>query len=45
MNQHQNIHVLPQTQTARSQISVVADTAFNKEEEEDPSDGESDYVC
>ena len=44
MNQHQNIPVLPQTQPARYQISFVADTTVNKEEEEDPSDGESDYV-
>ncbi len=44
MNQDQSIPVLPQTQTTRYQISFVADTTVNKEEEEDPSDGESDYV-
>jgi hypothetical protein len=38
MDQHQNIPVLPQTQTTNYQISCVADTLTNKKEEEDPDD-------
>lgn len=38
MDQHQNIPVLPQTQTTNYQISCVADTLINKKEEKDPDD-------